>query len=718
MNFTNEHRARALADAGFHVFPLEENGKLPLIKDYPNRATRDHAQIEKWWGQNPDRNIGISTTRYGDDKSLLVVDVDDKKGKKGSQRLLELELEGFDFPPTMEQETPSGGKHLIYIIDHPLRQGVDVLGEGLDTRSKGGYIVGPGSRIDGVRYRLTRDWVNLAPAPLWLVDRLGRAREVAPLATTVLEGVDPERAARRAVAWLQALPVAQEGARNHECFKAAAQLKDFGCNEVQAYELMLDFWKAEPFPPDEHIADIVRNAFRYGHEPQGALAPEAVFSVVTATEALSPLEEMNKTYCYIKDTGSVIKLRRGFKGGIETVFQTLDKFHGEHMKTPLMIGDKVRWISKWWLEWEGRREFEGVVFAPGQEVGSDWFNLWRGFSVDPADTWKHPSVEAFLEHAFENVARNNQREFDYIMGWFAHMIQHPGQKVLTSPVCKGLKGTGKNVLFERVGALIKAHFLVTSSDRYLLGQFNSHFENLLLFVLDEAAWAGDKKAEGRLKDLITGSEHIIERKGLEAYKIDNLVRVGIIGNEDWLVPATADERRFAVFDVGAKRQNDIPFFDGMRIGMEQGGYSNLLRYLLDFDLSKVDVNVAPKSQALIAQKHQSLTPIQEWWLDCLENNELVGSDYHGPFPPRAPTNRIEEAFRRWTRNKNIRSRLCSKNALFAEIRKLAPSFQKIKAAPDAPDDTTWAYANPGIKILRRDWDRFIGGTHIWSDDNA
>ena len=73
-------QALALAARGFHVFPLQANSKLPAIKDYPTRATRDAAQIRKWWsGQH--RNIGISTSRFGDDEALIVVDVDTKEGK-------------------------------------------------------------------------------------------------------------------------------------------------------------------------------------------------------------------------------------------------------------------------------------------------------------------------------------------------------------------------------------------------------------------------------------------------------------------------------------------------------------------------------------------------------------------------------------------------------------------------------------------------------------
>jgi hypothetical protein len=716
MSFTNMHRALALAEAGFHVFPLEEDGKLPIIKDFPNRATRDRALIEKWWSGNSTRNIGISTTRYGDDKSLVVVDVDNKHGKNGGQRLIELELEGCEFPVTMEQETPTGGKHLIYITDFPLRQGVNTLGDGLDIRSKGGFIVGPGSRIGGKRYRLIHDWLKLTTAPQWLVDKLGRARTATPLATTVLAGVDPDRAEIRGQKYLESLPVASAGELNDACYRAAAGLKDLGCSEMQANALIVEFWRAEPFPPFEDIEPIIKNAFRYGREAQGSLAPEAVFEAVQETGVLSPLESVNQEYAFVKDGGFILEQRIGMNGLVETKHHELAKFHAWYSNQPLAVGDKIKPISKWWMEWQHRRQYEALVFMPGKDAGPRWFNLWRGYSVAPSATATHPSVQQFLEHAFENVCNRDEKLFKWLMAWFAHLFQHPGVKPLTAPVFKGRKGTGKNALVEFIGRLIKQHFLVASNDRYLLSNFNSHMESLLLFVLDEASWAGDKKAEGRLKDLITGSEHIIERKGFEPYRVANLTRVCIIGNEDWLVPATQDERRFAVFNVGDGRKGDTEYFERMRIGLENGGYECLLRYFLDFDLSKVNVNVAPVTQGLIQQKHQSLPPLQEWWLDCLESNEIIGDDFEGAIPQRVPTNRLENAFKKWARGKNIRSRLPGRKTILKDLRVLSPSFRKNKVWGET-EDSTYACFNPGIEIMRAEWDTFIGGKHTWSDED-
>lgn len=144
-----------LAKAGFHVFPLKPMSKLPAIKEWQNKATTDVKVIEKYWSKNPDANIGICCSRFGDDKALLVVDVDNKKGKNGDETVLELEMEGKDFPPTLTQTTPSGGRHLIYIVDQAVANSVEKIGKGIDIRSKGGFIVGPNSVVEAGTYKFS-----------------------------------------------------------------------------------------------------------------------------------------------------------------------------------------------------------------------------------------------------------------------------------------------------------------------------------------------------------------------------------------------------------------------------------------------------------------------------------------------------------------------------------------------------------------------------------
>lgn len=714
------NHALSLAARGFWVFPCRVNDKRPVHKGWQEEATREPEQIKDLWGSRP-YNVGISTSRFGDDRALVVVDVDTKHGKRGDETLLLLEIEGHMFPSTCEHLTPSGGKHLLYVHDVPVKQGTDVLGSGLDIRSKGGYIVAPGSTIDGRAYAQINGHGAIAQAPDWLVSKCGiasakRDRDVKPL-----PGVDPARAVARAVAFLKETDGVAQGARGSQAYKVAARLKDFGCDEPTTVMLMdLHWaWKCEPPIPPEDMEASIAHAYRYGQQVQGSAAPEAVFPPADPPEPDAkghPFEEINKQYAFIKHGACVLQETTNEDGIFTIEYLSVSDFHSWFANKPWSRSqEKARPISMHWMEWAGRRQYDGVVFAPQQDIEARWYNLWRGFSVAPADKANHPALDAFLEHAFINVCNKDQNLFRWLMGYFAHMIQRPWEKPLVALVMKGKKGTGKNALLERVGALLGTHFLVADDDRYLLGNFNSHLESNLFFVLDEAAWAGDKKAEGKLKGLITGQKRLIEHKGKEPRNRKNLSRVAIIGNEDWLVPASQDERRFAVFSIGEGRMQDRDFFRDMREGMEAGGYAHLLRYLLDYDLTDIDVNDAPKTQALIEQKHASLDIVQQWWLDCLTSGGIAGGDWGGEWPEICPTNRLRDALARWAKGRNIRSRLPEEVGFGRLMKSMAPGYHKKKARPDKPQDTSYSFFNPGLDRLRSDWHRYIGGVVEWPE---
>lgn len=710
-------QALALAAKGFHVFPVEQDSKLPAIKDFPNRATRDKDQIRKWFA-GVDRNIGISTTRFGDDKSVVVVDIDNKNGKDGDAEILRLELDGYELPETFEQATPSGGRHLIYIADRPLRQGVNVLGDGLDIRAQGGFVVGPGSQIAGKHYRQINGHGYPVPAPEWLVHRLGESRNVEPRASVVLDGVDSSRAADRALAYLKTAPVSVEGEGGDLiAYKVAAKLKDLGCREDQALDLLLTHWNDQCSPPWPYreLQDKVTHAYRYGKEPVGSSAPEAVFEKAEVPDdedvQAHPIDALSKEFAFIKDGAFVLQETTDEEGQFTTVRLSPNDMHAWFANKTMAVGDKQVALSKLWMQRKTRREYDKVVFSPLPLKGKRFYNLWRGFSLEPAATGDHATVAAFKEHALKNVCNGDEALCKWLIGFFAHMIQKPWEKPLVALVFKGKRGTGKNALLERVGHLLGNHFMVADDDRYLLGNFNSHFEANLFFVLDEASWAGDKRAEGKLKGVITGSKHNIERKGAEPYKVRNLSRVAIISNEDWVVPAGVDERRFAVFTVGDGRRQDRRFFESMRKGMEQGGYAHLLRFLMDYDLTGIDVNAAPSTSGLIEQKHQSLNPVDEWWLDCLSENKLVGDTFDGDMPDRLPTKRVHQAFLAWAKQRNIKSRLPKDRDFSANMKKRLGDYARARV----DGDLTYAYSNPGINVLRSEWETFIGGAVEWGN---
>jgi hypothetical protein len=161
-----------------------------------------------------------------------------------------------------------------------------------------------------------------------------------------------------------------------------------------------------------------------------------------------------------------------------------------------------------------------------------------------------------------NVCNGNVECFKWVFGFFAHIVQRPRERIGVALVLRGKMGSGKTKVGEVFGSLFPRHYFLVDDPHYVTGNFNAHMASCLLLQADEAVWAGDKSAEGRIKGLIT-SPRQIEAKGVDPITLPNYLRLVMTSNEEWVVPAGKDERRFAVLDVGANCAQNHQYFKEM-----------------------------------------------------------------------------------------------------------------------------------------------------------
>ena len=132
-------------------------------------------------------------------------------------------------------------------------------------------------------------------------------------------------------------------------------------------------------------------------------------------------------------------------------------------------------LSRYWMSHPERRHYEGVVFAPGRDVPG-YYNLWRGFAVDP----KPGDCSKFLAHISDNICQGNQELFDWLIGWFAQLVQQPDVKLGSAVVLRGKEGTGKSIVGKTFGSLLGPHYVPVAKPELVTGRFNGHLSNCLL----------------------------------------------------------------------------------------------------------------------------------------------------------------------------------------------------------------------------------------------
>ncbi|MFG1348606.1 primase-helicase family protein [Xanthobacter autotrophicus] len=374
----------------------------------------------------------------------------------------------------------------------------------------------------------------------------------------------------------------------------------------------------------------------------------------------------------------------------------------------------MTWALRW-IQSYRRRQFAGIEFFPNPDgvPGTEgYLNLWRGFAVEPRQ--KKDGWDILHDHLLNNVCDGDAALYGWVLGWFAHMVQRPRERIGTALVMRGKMGTGKTKVGEVMGSLFPAHYFAVDDPRYVTGQFNAHMASCILLQAEEAVWAGDKAAEGRLKGLVTSKFQMIEAKGIDPIRLDNLVRLMMTSNEDWVVPAGKDERRFCVLDINPRCAQNTDYFREMDEELANGGLEALLYDLMHYDLSCVDLRKIPRTGALLEQKVRSLDSVESWWFERLSTGvTTAGVDQ---WLIQVPREALYKDYLGHCDAVGVKRR-CTNEELAIKLRKLVPRLDSVRprGGSDGEQKRVRCYILPSLEDCREAFDEELGQSVRWPE---
>ena len=363
------------------------------------------------------------------------------------------------------------------------------------------------------------------------------------------------------------------------------------------------------------------------------------------------MKEMNRIHATVMIKGKfrIINEETNFHGKKEITFSSERDFRSRYankfVEIPKEDFDKpvnVN-IAKFWLEDIHRREYQGLGFFPGKKY-PNYFNLFQGFAV----TARSGNWPLMRTHIFDIICNRNKKIFQWVLAWMARIVQDPGgERPGTALVLRGRQGTGKGIFVKHFGAIfgVGIHYLQLTHQDQIVGRFNSHLATSILVFVDEGFWAGSKQAEGTLKAIITEDTRLCEPKGVDAFQVENHINLIMASNNDWVVPAGFEERRFLVLDVSDARQQDHQYFSAIEVEMNHGGREAMLHELLNIDISGINLRQAPRTRALLDQIEASMNSVGKFWFDCLSSGEIDRiSQKDGGFGCFISTNHLHTAY--------------------------------------------------------------------------
>ena len=233
---------------------------------------------------------------------------------------------------------------------------------------------------------------------------------------------------------------------------------------------------------------------------------------------------------------------------------------------------------------------------------------------------------------------------------------------------------------------------------------------------DEAFWAQDRRGEGALKILITEPVLPIEGKGRNIRFARNVVHLLIASNNDWVVPAGLDERRFCVIDVDDARALDRAYFTAVVTQMSRGGAEAMLHDLMRHNLSRFDISKVPDTTALTEQKLLSMRPFEKWWLQKLMDGHLLPD--HNDWRQEVKRDDLYDDYISITGRLGLSRRGIATELGIHLSRLLPPGYPRRfqRRLPSARGDTqrrAWFWGLPPLPECRAHFDQITRGAAGW-----
>jgi hypothetical protein len=360
-----------------------------------------------------------------------------------------------------------------------------------------------------------------------------------------------------------------------------------------------------------------------------ALAP-AEFNANWEEQLLSLVAEMNLSMAKVMIGGNhrvmtekggdlkYIKLKELLEHKSQHLIQTGEKHNRDGTITAIYKSKIHAWANH-----HLAREYENVVFLPGEIAAPDIYNTWKGFTVNPMPG----SVDAIKAHIYSVICNEDIELYNYVYKWFAWGFQNPGRLIGSALVWRGGQGVGKSIITDFLSKIWGEHSVKITADSQLTGRFNSVIANKCFVSVEEAFFSGDRKGANALKEIITGDNISIEYKGIEPISLTNCIKVIINTNEDHAINAQSDERRYCVCDISDRVKGNTAYFAELSgILRSKEGKAAFLYDMLNLDLTGFNPRVVPVTDALVEQKELSLAPHKEWFLMCLREGALVGGN--------------------------------------------------------------------------------------------
>ena len=335
------------------------------------------------------------------------------------------------------------------------------------------------------------------------------------------------------------------------------------------------------------------------------------------------IERFNARFAVLSD-GRVLEYPHVARG-VEVPLRILSKeefrnANARHGET-IAFGKKQIDYPMFWYSSNHAKRFEHVMCDPSYGTPPEVYNTFQGFNrtiEEEAKRWGETEpnniapCRAWLDLVFANICENDQRIFNYVLDWFAHMIQFPAKKPAVAIVMCGPPGCGKGLCAQALLNIIGQPHAKQVGAGDLTGNYNSIIIDCVFVFADESIASRDQEGANRLKLLVTETSMVRKEKYVSDRNVQVFQHLLVASNDKNAINYQHGERRFMVLDC---KDRLAPPFTQMHQQVMNGvvavlndtkAMGCLLNYLRARDLNKFEVRDFPNTAGNWETQYASL----------------------------------------------------------------------------------------------------------------
>lgn len=414
-------------------------------------------------------------------------------------------------------------------------------------------------------------------------------------------------------------------------------------------EQLFDAFAARPHPRPMHVRDLFWQAWREskasnseeGWRPDAEAVAEA--EIAAFAQEHRKLVQGDNVYIAIQKRGADgrYSVERKSERTAESIYKS--------RRVTDRGGKKQVSVYKLWEVHSQTKPLE-VVFRPGAEVGSDQYNSFAGFGVQPVVGGRYTMFRQLVDR----ICDENKDKDRWLWNCIAYRMQNPGKRMGSAFCLVGPQGSGKSTVLNVIATLAAPHSIRLADPELFVGKFNACLEGRLFVACDEMTLGRRNDWCDKLNNYVTEDIIGVEEKNHAQVQIENRMWIGMTANRSDVVRVNKGERRYAMYRVSDPFDGDqnqrTAHYGALFAELEAGGYEALMHDLLHHEIpasfNRTAIPQTPFYQELVGLSVDR-DPLPRWWQEVLERGTITTTREGGAWTDAIPKDVLYGQYTAW-----------------------------------------------------------------------